>query len=107
MRGLFWHRSPRDTSMACREGAARVEVEFCVDVDALQEGPFVADHDDCPLVRVEGLDEVILRVEVDVICRLIQHKQLRNGLGEQNERQHRPEPFPAGERPDGTGGDPP
>jgi hypothetical protein len=61
----------------------------------------VARHQQRSLITGQRLGQLPRRRHVQVVRGLVEQQQLRWGLGEQQRREHRAEPFAAGQRPGG------
>ena len=60
----------------------------------------MADDEHRAAVGGERVDELVDRVEVEVVRRLVEHEQLRRRVGEQQPRERDPEPLAARQRRD-------
>ena len=90
------------TRHRCGESPVPVELERQVDAEPLEERVVVADHEHGAPVRGERVDELVDRVEVEVVRRLVEHDELRRRIGEQHPRERDAEPLAARQRRDRT-----
>ena len=77
-----------------------VEIDHPGDADIGEEAGVVADDHEGASVRLEGLDQRLVRREVEVVRRLVEQEQLRRGVGEEQRRERRPEALPTGQDTD-------
>ena len=55
-------------------------------------------HKHAPAVGAEGVDELVHGVEIEVVGRLVEHEQVRRGIGHQHTRECQAEPLAARQR---------